>query len=122
MRSVTPTTRGSAALPGGGGTMRLATGSSLVDDLKDTLLEPAGSSLSVSFRALVRISIDDGGGGVVVVVVAPGLVVLVVVVPPAGTLAGSAGSLPASSSSRSKKPSSSRSMPMRMPLPGGTQV
>ena len=48
-------------------------------------------------------------GRVVVVV----LVVVVVVVPP-GMLAGSAGSLPASSSSRSRKPSSSRSMPMRV--------
>src|SRR5262249_35295094 len=98
MRSVTPTTRGSAALPGGGVTMRLATGSSFVDDLKETLLEPGGSSLSVSLSALVRISVDDGGVGVVVVVVAPGFVVLVVVVAPVGTLAGSAGSLPASSS------------------------
>lgn len=39
-----------------------------------------------------------------------------------GTLEASAGSLPASSSSRSRKPSSSRSTPMRWPEPGGTQV
>src|SRR5437867_8380957 len=57
-------------------------------------------------------------GGDVVLVVA---VVLVVVVGP-GTLAGSAGSEPASSSVRSKNPSSSRSMPIRVPLPGGTAV
>ena len=39
-----------------------------------------------------------------------------------GVLAGSAGSLPASSSSPSRGPSLSRSMPMRTPEPGGVQV
>ena len=75
--------------------------------------------------ALVVLVVDEGVvvdevvvGGDVVVVVA---VVLVVVLGP-GTLAGSAGSDPASSSVRSKNPSSSRSMPIRVPLPGGTAV
>src|SRR5262249_5318138 len=53
--------------------------------------------------------------GTVVVVVAG--TVVVVVVP--GTLAGSAGFEPASSSVRSGKPSSSRSMPSRLPRPLG---
>src|SRR5439155_21538756 len=70
--------------------------------------------------ALVVLVVDEvvvvGGGDVLVVAV-----VLVVVLGP-GTLAGSAGSEPASISVRSKKPSSSRSMPMRVPLPGGTAV
>ena len=69
--------------------------------------------------ALVVLVVDEvvvGGGDVLVVAV-----VLVVVVGP-GTLAGSAGSEPASSSVRSKNPSSSRSIPIRVPLPGGTAV
>src|SRR5262249_52971623 len=45
----------------------------------------------------------------------------VVVVAP-GRLAAFAGSVPASSSVRSKKPSSSRSSAMRVPLPEGTHV
>ena len=53
------------------------------------------------------------------------VVVVVVVKPPhpgAGTLLGSAGSVPQSSSVRSKAPSRSRSMPMRWPAAGGTQL
>src|SRR5205814_2363022 len=70
-----------------------------------------------------------GAGEVVgaVVLVVDDLVVLVVtvvvvVVLDPGTLAGSAGSEPVSSSVRSGKPSSSRSMPIRMPDPTGTAV
>ena len=50
------------------------------------------------------------------------VVTVVVVVLDAGTLAAFAGSEPASSSVRSRKPSSSRSIPIRTPLPGGTAV
>ena len=77
---------------------------------------------SVSLSAVVWIRTGLATVVVVVDVVVELNVVLVVVVPPAGTLDGSAGSLPASSSSRSKNPSSSRSTPMRCPEPGGTQV
>src|SRR5262249_14187956 len=67
----------------------------------------------------------------VVLVVAPTVVVVVVVVveptPHApvsvgGKLCGSAGSVLQSSSRRSNTPSRSRSMPIRVPDPGGTQV
>jgi hypothetical protein len=56
-----------------------------------------------------------------------GVTVVVVVVAPhppdgVGKLAGLAGSLPQSSSRRSKMPSSSRSTPIRVPDPSGTQV
>ena len=70
--------------------------------------------------ALVVLVVDEVVvvGGDVVLVVA---VVLVVVLGP-GMLAGSAGSEPASSSVRSKNPSSSRSIPIRVPLPGVTAV
>jgi len=50
------------------------------------------------------------------------VVTVVVVLLDAGTLAAFAGSVPASSSVRSRKPSSSRSTPIRAPLPGGTAV
>ena len=59
---------------------------------------------------------------VVTVVLVVVLVVVVVVLPAPGKLAGSAGLVPWSSSVRSKNPSRSRSTPMRMPEPGGTQV
>ena len=73
----------------------------------------------VAVVGVVVLVVDDVvGGGVVVLVVT----VVVVVVTGPGTLAGSAGSEPASSSVRSKKPSSSRSIPMRVPLPDGTAV
>ena len=107
---------------------RCGTGASvpLVSDLKLTLrrLGSAGGVLR-SFRVSFVVGIGTktcDGGLVVVVVVLVVVVVVVVVVPPLGVLDGSAGSLPASSSSRSRKPSSSRSMPMRVPEPGGTQV
>jgi len=76
--------------------------------------------LVVAVVALVVLVVDEVVvvGGDVVLVVA---VVLVVVLGP-GTLAGSAGSEPASSSVRSKNPSSSRSIPIRVPLPGVTAV
>src|SRR5262245_11938113 len=64
-----------------------------------------------------------------VVVVAMVVVVMVVVVVPTvhgpsvgGKLCGSAGSVWQSSSRRSNTPSRSRSTPMRIPEPGGTQV
>ena len=67
-----------------------------------------------------------GGLGLVVLVVVVLLVtvtvVVVVVLPDPGKLSGSAGSVPWSSSVRSGNPSSSRSMPIRTPDPGGTQV
>ena len=75
--------------------------------------------LVVVVVALVVLVVDEVvvvGGNVLVVAV-----VLVVVLGP-GMLAGSAGSEPASSSVRSKNPSSSRSMPIRVPLPAVTAV
>src|SRR5215468_11288548 len=100
--SVAPCRIGSLAEPGTGGTIWFAAGSVLVDDLNVTLrlLGLAGGPLS-SFRARLVVCTSLSGGGV---------------------LCGSAGSLPRSSSSRSRKPSSSRSTPMRTPLPGGTHV
>src|SRR5262245_45070437 len=94
-------------------------------DLKLTLRR-LGSALgmlrSFRVRAFVGIVMNVWIDGVVLLVVELVVVmVLVVVVPPGGVLDGSAGSLPASISSRSKKPSSSRSMPTRTPEPGGTQ-
>src|SRR5688572_11787231 len=61
------------------------------------------------------------------VVVEVVVLLLVVVVVPAhpptgGTLPGSAGSVPQSSSVRSRPPSRSRSMPIRVPEPGGTAL
>src|SRR5439155_1420917 len=100
-------TIGSAG-PGNGGTMRLSVGSLRVTERKETrrvsALDP-----SRRFRAVGRMSI---GGSVVVVVrvvvvvvvdvdVEGGTLVVVVVVTP-GLLAGSAGSVCASSSVRSK--------------------
>ena len=96
---------------------------SFVSDLKFTL-RLVGSdggvlrSFIVSF--LVGIGMKDCPGGEVVEVVVLLVVDVVLVVPP-GVLDGSAGSLPPSISSRSRKPSSSRSMPTRTPEPGGTQ-
>src|SRR5438874_740075 len=99
-------TIGSAG-PGNGGTMRLGVGSLRVTERKETR---RASALDPSrrFRAVVRMSI---GGSVVVVDVVVvvvvdvdvegGTVVVVVVVTP-GLLAGSAGSVCASSSVRSK--------------------
>src|SRR5207249_11138355 len=68
-----------------------------------------------------RVGTRTGGSVVVLTVVEVVVVVLVVVVAP-GKLAAFAGSVPWSSSVRSKKPSRSRSTPMRVPEPGGTQV
>jgi hypothetical protein len=78
------------------------------------LVVVVGADVLVVVVGAVVLVVED----VVVLVVT----VVVVVVPDPGTLAGSAGSEPASSSVRSKKPSSSRSTPMRVPLPGGAQV
>ena len=77
------------------------------------------SSLSINERAGMRT-----GGSVVVLTVTVVVVVVVVVVlvVPPGKLAAFAGSVPWSSSVRSKKPSRSRSTPIRVPEPGGTQV
>src|SRR5262245_40523904 len=104
--------------------MRLAGGSSLVEELNEKLFLATRSSFSLKAFDWIRVTPPPPGivVDVVLVLVVPGLVVDVVVVPPPGVLAGSAGSLPASTSSVSKKPSSSRSMPTRTPLPGGAQV
>src|SRR5437016_11364313 len=75
------------------------------------------SSLSVNERAGMRT-----GGSVVVLTVVVVVVVVVVLVVPPGKLAAFAGSVPWSTSVRSKKPSRSRSTPIRVPEPGGTQV
>src|SRR5438477_597154 len=109
-------TIGSAG-PGNGGTMRLGVGSLRVTERKETR---RASALDPSrrFRAVVRMSIGgsvvvvvvvvvvdgvvvDGGSVLVDVDVEGGTVVVVVVVTP-GLLAGSAGSVCASSSVRSK--------------------
>jgi hypothetical protein len=73
---------------------------------------------------LVVVEVEVVVVGAVVLVVDEDVVVVgaVVVVVVPGTLAGSAGFEPASSSVRSGKPSSSRSMPIRMPDPTGTAV
>jgi len=83
----------------------------------DEVVVVGGDVVVVALVVLVVDEVVVVGGDVVLVVA----VVLVVVLGP-GTLAGSAGSEPASSSVRSKNPSSSRSMPIRVPLPGGTAV
>src|SRR5262245_5481909 len=119
---VAPVIVGSPVSPLIGGMMRNgATGSFLVLDLKLTRrrVESPVRSLSVSLVVGMGRKVRDGGGGVLVEVVVT--LVDVVVLPPGGVLDASAGSLPASSSSRSKKPSSSRSIPMRVPEPGGAQ-
>ena len=74
---------------------------------------------------VVVVDVVEVVGAVVLVVddlVVLVVTVVVVVVLDPGTLAGSAGSEPVSSSVRSGKPSSSRSMPIRMPDPTGTAV
>src|SRR5262245_6450995 len=100
--------------------MRFVGGSILVGDLNETLGSPSGLSPGLFNDSVLVWIVIAPVGIVVVVVVLPGVVVVVVL--PPGTLPGSAGSLPASISVRSRKPSSSRSTPARVPLPGGTQV
>src|SRR5438309_960970 len=111
---------GSAGPRRAGGTMRFGAPSLRDEEVNENRCLRDRSSVSLS--AVVWISTGPATVVVVLDVVVGVNVVLVVVVPPAGTLDGSAGSLPASSSSRSKKPSPSRSTPMRCPEPGGTQV
>src|SRR5262249_30500457 len=119
---------GSPGPPGVGGTIRLASASVRVADRKMIRRSVGSDGVGGSRRGNDLVSMSTRGTiDVVVVVVVTTVVVLlevvlVVVVPPPGMLAGSAGSLPASISSRSRKPSSSRSMPMRVPEPGGAQV
>src|SRR5262245_26590075 len=95
MRSA-PLTVGSPTLPAAGGTMCAAAPLVLLLKLTDRLV----AEVSLRVRAFVGTRTGD----------AP------------GKLVGSAGSVPASRSSPSRKPSSSRSMPARLPDPGGTQV
>ena len=83
----------------------------------DEVVVVGGDVVVVALVVLVVDEVVVVGGDVVLVVA----VVLVVVLGP-GMLAGSAGSEPASSSVRSKNPSSSRSIPIRVPLPGVTAV
>ena len=74
-----------------------------------------GGAVVVVVGGVVVLVVDDVVGGVVVLVVT---VVVVVVVVTAEQTAGLVGS----ASSKSRQPSSSRSMPIRIPEPGGTQV
>src|SRR5262245_10175226 len=122
---VAPAIVGSSEAPFTGATIwKGASGSFLVLDLKLTRRRVGSAGGPV--RPL-RVSLVVGRGRKVwpcprvVLVVVETTVVDVVVVPPGGVLDASAGSLPASISSRSKKPSSSRSIPMRVPEPGGAQ-
>src|SRR5262245_50972962 len=128
MTTVAPRSVGSPGPPGVGTAMRFACVSSLVDDLNESLREAGctggvASSFkesdvvctSVKSDTVVLVVLEDGTGVIHVVDVD------VVVLAP-GKLSGSAGSVFESTSSVSGKPSSSRSMPMRMPEPGGAQV
>src|SRR5262249_48824478 len=108
---------GSSGLPGFGLTMRWLESSCEVDDLKENLRRAGLTVLSERLSDVARIVTKKS-----VVVVVEVVVTVTVVVTPAGTLSGSAGSLPWSISVRSKKPSSSRSTPTRRPGPGGTQL
>jgi hypothetical protein len=69
-----------------------------------------------------RTPLPQTGGALVVVVVLVLVVVVAPLQPGDGTLSGSAGSVRQSSSVRSNAPSRSRSMPARVPAPGGTQL
>src|SRR5262245_24911674 len=113
--------RGSPLDPGAGTTMWLPTvewvsALKLILRLRRSI---GGTLSSFSVSRVSRIKTGFGGSVMVVEVV---VVVVKVEVGVDGKLCGSVGSEPASSSSRSYQPSSSRSMPMRTPEPGGTQV
>src|SRR3989442_8407807 len=103
--------------------MRLAGASDRVSDRNEIFrcMRLTGATWS-SLRVRERAGTRTGGSVVVLTVVVVVVVVFVVVVVVApGKLAAFAGSVPWSSSVRSKKPSRSRSTPMRVPDPGGTQ-
>src|SRR5439155_986260 len=131
-----PAAVGSPLDPRSEGTIRLAAASALDTERNATRRASGlvgGVLRSRRLRGAVSTRVAGGrvglvvvaGGAVVVVllvVVVVDVVVVTVVVETPGLLAGCAGSVPASSSVRSKKPSSSRSTPMRVPVPGGTAV